>query len=238
MKRIIFIMFFFTGLIGYGVEYRNPNVMWKLKMVDGGSPLKDWEVGRFYDDPNFGPGIHLPGEFYVTLSKAVFICDFCREGKGVNHQPRIIIVRDSLFSYISYIGFPFGNKPGIVYIIRDSSLKVYDWYGHFIKQIYHGENLISYGASIENGNVCIREKGSDLLRFFNEEGKYLLQDGENYFVTTVYYRGQYMRLVNLTFTAQDELHRKVVEIPRIAKFHSGNSVNLHDSFIEIIILLG
>ena len=66
----------------------------------------------------------------------------------------------------------------------------------------------------------------------NKEGKYLLQDGENYFATTVYYRGQYMRLVNLTFTAKYELHKKVVEIPRIAKFHSGNSVHFDEVFLN------
>lgn len=66
----------------------------------------------------------------------------------------------------------------------------------------------------------------------NKEGKYLLQEGEEYFVSVPYYRDQYMRLINLTFNVTPELREKVVEVPRITKFHSGNSIHFEEVFLN------
>ncbi len=174
LRKIMSFLFVFIVFNSYAIEYNSKEVLYELKMVEGyNAPIKDWEVGiarESGDTP--GPPFHCPRYFYPSSTGAIYLYDIIRGGIGSSQKPRILIIEDSFFHSFEQWGRPIGDIPGRVFVVH-SKVKVFTRVGELIEEFSLDGGKINYYASVENGNLAIRQKNSNELHFIDSELNHL-----------------------------------------------------------------
>lgn len=82
-----------------------------------------------------------------------------------------------------------------------------------------------------NNWEVIDKYGNNIKR--SEKGYFELDKGQEYFVAIEYYRGNYLKLINFSYqVVTNQKSDSTIVIPKISKFHNGNSVNFEERYFN------